>query len=105
MIQCRHPVPDSKIGLLGGSSSVDLPAFGVDLTEETCEQDSLRSASSVDLPWSSVDTSGLELLGFSSILHPENYTQNPSLCCGQMTRGNIKITTSQKTSKKMTFLI
>ncbi|MQL97279.1 hypothetical protein Taro_029968 [Colocasia esculenta] len=25
----------------------------------------------------------------------------PNRCCGQMTRGNIKITTSQKTSKKM----
>ncbi|MQM03730.1 hypothetical protein Taro_036517 [Colocasia esculenta] len=26
------------------------------------------------------------------------------MCCGQMTRGNIKITTSQKTSKKMILL-
>ncbi|MQM00489.1 hypothetical protein Taro_033225 [Colocasia esculenta] len=56
MIQCRHPVPDSKTGLLGEASSVDLPAFGVDLTEETCEHDSLGFASSVDLTWSSVDT-------------------------------------------------
>ncbi|MQL68293.1 hypothetical protein Taro_000577 [Colocasia esculenta] len=31
MIQCRPAIPDSKTGLLGEASSVDLPAFGVDL--------------------------------------------------------------------------
>ncbi|MQL93534.1 hypothetical protein Taro_026179 [Colocasia esculenta] len=31
MISCRPAVPDSKTGLLGRLSSVDLPAFGVDL--------------------------------------------------------------------------